>query len=1059
MTEIVIQFSFLVFSTPIKFQRIKLKRESYYMKRIILTIGICIAFFEIGYGQILTFENSGLGGNEASTTSNSNDTNIASSTLSRGSGVNASNNGGRFNATSHSTESTLVTGDNSYFTFNINPNSGFSFSVTDIEFNFQRSGTGPKSFALRSSNDSFASNLGSEVTISDVTSTQTLTFTFSLSNITSNTEFRLYTYNAESTSGSGGIGDGSGNDIVVNGSTTSTGGVVSKLVVTQINSGNSPSVGTAFDVVVQTQDASDTPSNVSSDVNVTLTKATGTGTLGGTLTGTISSGSNSVTISGVTFDTNGSGISMTASDDASSLTSGTSSTFNVLTAADQLVLVSVPTTGYTNNALSDFTVEARRSNDSSVDANYTNSITINKATGSGNIGGTTSSSASSGVATFSNVTFDASGGYTIEATDGSLTSSASSTITISTINTSPSIGDLFITEYADGAGSGNYIYEFLEIYNPTNEGVDVNGYTLRQRNSTQSLTFSSSTVIPSNGFLVVGRNSDESSFETFWSVTFSDKVTYVNGNNSFISLNGGEDYLIENGSGTNIDPATDDEYTAQTVSSSGRVARINFSGNATSDYITGASSEATPGSLDAAVEITGDAGWRLLSLPITNGDVSDVSDDSPVQGIVGGSDASRDANFYVYDDSGAWEEPTNATTAWGDGYGFAMYFYNNTTNGSSALPVTLDSDGLEPISDVSVNLYGGAANRFTLVGNPFASNLNTNSITVTGGSIQNNISFWNDAGSTYSAQDRTGPYIIAPWQGFFVETSDASASSITIPTTAKTTSATSGTFFSKVANIRGDINFALTSETTNDEAIRLSFRANATPDWDLDDASKLTPLLPAYATLGFATNNMVKSVESLPYRLEEEVTLPMQLDLVGVEGEFSLGWDGLETIPDDWELVLHDYEQGTSVNLRNIDEYTFEAEPEVASKRNPLTLLSMPAKSMAKASQDERFGLTVRPVSVGNEEELNPYSFTLDQNYPNPFNPSTTIRYTIAKEGMVKLIVFNTVGQQIAKLVNTTQVPGDYNVRWSTSNVPSGIYFYRLEAADGSMTRRMTVIK
>ena len=60
----------------------------------------------------------------------------------------------------------------------------------------------------------------------------------------------------------------------------------------------------------------------------------------------------------------------------------------------------------------------------------------------------------------------------------------------------------------------------------------------------------------------------------------------------------------------------------------------------------------------------------------------------------------------------------------------------------------------------------------------------------------------------------------------------------------------------------------------------LSFRANATSDWDLDDASKLTPLLPAYATLGFATNDMVKSVESLPYRLEEEVTLPMQLDLV-----------------------------------------------------------------------------------------------------------------------------------------------------------------------------------
>ena len=481
----------------------------------------------------------------------------------------------------------------------------------------------------------------------------------------------------------------------------------------------------------------------------------------------------------------------------------------------------------------------------------------------------------------------------------------------------------------------------------------------------------------------------------------------------------------------------------------------NWTGNNSSTY--SPQTSFTISTVDAT--ITGDAGWRLLSLPITSGDVSDVSDDSPVQGIAGGSNTGSPSNFYIYDNSGAWEEPSNATTAWGDGYGFAMYFYHNTSNGSSTLPVTLDADGLEPLSNVTVNLYGGAANRFTLVGNPFASNINTNSITVTGGSIQNNISFWNDGGSTYSAQDRTGPYIIAPWQGFFVETSDANATSITIPTSAKTTSGTSGTFFSKVADIRGDINFALSSETTNDEAIRLSFRANATPDWDLDDASKLTPLLPAYATLGFATNDMVKSVESLPYRLEEEVTLPMQLDLVGVEGEFSLGWDGLETIPDEWELVLHDYEQGTSVNLRDIDGYTFEAEPEVSSKRNPLTVLSMSAKSMAKASQGERFGLTVRPVSVGNEEELSPYSFTLDQNYPNPFNPSTTITYSLEQSGLVSLSIYNALGQRVTQLVNKSQLPGRYNVQWDALVAPSGIYYYRLEVGDVSLTRKMTLIK
>ena len=204
---------------------------------------------------------------------------------------------------------------------------------------------------------------------------------------------------------------------------------------------------------------------------------------------------------------------------------------------------------------------------------------------------------------------------------------------------------------------------------------------------------------------------------------------------------------------------------------------------------------------------------------------------------------------------------------------------------------------------------------------------------------------------------------------------------------------------------------------------------------------------------------MVKSVESLPYRLEEEVTLPMQLDLVGVEGEFSLGWDGLETIPDEWELVLHDYEQGTSVNLRDIDGYTFEAEPEVSSKRNPLTVLSMSAKSMAKASQGERFGLTVRPASVGNEEELSPYSFTLDQNYPNPFNPSTTITYSLEQSGLVSLSIYNALGQRVTQLVNKSQLPGRYNVQWDASVAPSGIYYYRLEVGDVSLTRKMTLIK
>ena len=60
---------------------------------------------------------------------------------------------------------------------------------------------------------------------------------------------------------------------------------------------------------------------------------------------------------------------------------------------------------------------------------------------------------------------------------------------------------------------------------------------------------------------------------------------------------------------------------------------------------------------------------------------------------------------------------------------------------------------------------------------------------------------------------------------------------------------------------------------------------------------------------------------------------------------------------------------------------------------------------------------------------------------------------------MVELTVVNSAGQHVAKLVNTAQVPGNYNATWDASSAPSGIYFYRLEVADGSMTKKMTLIK
>ncbi len=172
-------------------------------------------------GQILTFEFSALGGSEASAASNFNDANLTTSSLSRGAGLTASANGGRLNATSWALTSidNAVTG-NDYMEFTITPNSGYQFSISSIVLQLQRSATGPSAIALRSSLDGYAANLDQQYSITDNTTTQTFTFTFSQSNSSVAVTYRVYMY-AEATSGSGGIGDGTGDDIVVNGATSS----------------------------------------------------------------------------------------------------------------------------------------------------------------------------------------------------------------------------------------------------------------------------------------------------------------------------------------------------------------------------------------------------------------------------------------------------------------------------------------------------------------------------------------------------------------------------------------------------------------------------------------------------------------------------------------------------------------------------------------------------------------------------------------------------------------------------------------------------------------------
>lgn len=79
-----------------------------------------------------------------------------------------------------------------------------------------------------------------------------------------------------------------------------------------------------------------------------------------------------------------------------------------------------------------------------------------------------------------------------------------------------------------------------------------------------------------------------------------------------------------------------------------------------------------------------------------------------------------------------------------------------------------------------------------------------------------------------------------------------------------------------------------------------------------------------------------------------------------------------------------------------------------------------------------------------------PAAYTLNQNYPNPFNPATTMDYALPSESVVKLVVYNELGQIVGTLVDGVETAGYKEVQWNASAVSSGVYFYRLNAASVS---------
>ncbi len=98
-------------------------------------------------------------------------------------------------------------------------------------------------------------------------------------------------------------------------------------------------------------------------------------------------------------------------------------------------------------------------------------------------------------------------------------------------------------------------------------------------------------------------------------------------------------------------------------------------------------------------------------------------------------------------------------------------------------------------------------------------------------------------------------------------------------------------------------------------------------------------------------------------------------------------------------------------------------------------------------------------TDVASSGNVVPTAYVLEQNFPNPFNPSTMIRFSIPATQMVTLTVYDVLGRTVSTLLDGVTAKGSHSVSWNAATIPSGMYFYRLEAGHSLLTRKLVVQK
>ncbi len=226
------------------------------------------------------------------------------------------------------------------------------------------------------------------------------------------------------------------------------------------------------------------------------------------------------------------------------------------------------------------------------------------------------------------------------------------------------------------------------------------------------------------------------------------------------------------------------------------------------------------------------------------------------------------------------------------------------------------------------------------------------------------------------------------------------------------------------------------------DSLEFGINYDATDDIDIDLGETELPPLPPFGNLDvrFTGENIGLGLKlDLRKSTSDQKTFNIAFQRSSSSSIISITWDSLP----DGEFIIQDKVGGILIDQ---DMTTTNSLVVTNTNISGLKLFLTPE-------------IEDNTTSIYNDVNSPPREFVLYQNYPNPFNPVTTIKFETHRTTYVKLTVFNTLGQEIARLVDSDMPAGNHSVKWDASREASGIYIYMIVVSKFTAVKKMVVIR